>query len=142
MSKRLGGIIYPCMLPPAYEKNLLSASTYICYLRHRRKLSCQPLHHCSEVHDHNSLAQRGPRRHWRCLETSGMRSVLSARHEKRAHGLIFCRRTGKRTVCRTGGQPSRALLAMSRNSSQLLAGGIQAKALLCLRLRLCFCGCE
>ena len=69
-----------------------------------------------------------------------MRSVLSARHEKRAH--LLCRRFRKRTVCRTSWQPSRALLAMTRNSSQLLAGGMQAKALLCRRPRLCFCGCE
>ena len=70
-----------------------------------------------------------------------MRSVLSARHEKRAQRAHLLR-IRKRTVCRTGWQPSRTLLAMIRKSSQLLAGGIQAKALLCRRLRLCFCGCE
>ena len=56
-----------CRYLSAYEKNL-----------------CQHLHHCSEVHDPNSLAQGRPRMDWRCLETAGMRSVFSARHEKRA----------------------------------------------------------
>ena len=58
-----------------------------------------------------------------------MRSVLFARHEKRAQRAHrFCRMIRKRTV--------------TRNSSQLLAGGTQAKALLCRKSRLCFCGCE
>jgi hypothetical protein len=55
-----------CRYLSAYEKNL-----------------CQPQHCCSGVHDHNSLAQKGPRRHWRGLETAEIRSVRSTRHEKR-----------------------------------------------------------
>ena len=47
---------------------------------------------------------------------------------------------GRELVCRTGWQPSRALLAMCCNSSELLADGISANALLCRRLRLCVSG--
>ena len=63
-----------------------------------------------------------------------MRSVLSARHEKRAQRahLLCSRRIRKGTVYRTGWQPSRALLVMTRNSSQLLVGGMQAKRLCCV----------
>ena len=73
-----------------------------------------------------------------------MRSVLSARHEKRAQRAhLLCVGGSGRELCQTGWQPSRALLAMTRNSSrQLLAGGMQAKALLCRGSRLFFCGCE
>ena len=48
---------------------------------------------------------------------------------------------GRELICRTGWQSSRALLAMCCNSSELLADEMSANALLCRRLKLCFCGC-
>ena len=69
-----------------------------------------------------------------------MRSVLSARHEKRAH--LLWEDQEENCLPNRLATFTRALLAMTRNSSQLLAGGMQAKALLCRRPRLCFCGCE
>ena len=52
------------------------STRHVCcrYLSADEKNLCQPLHFCFEVHNHNSLAQWGPHRHWR--------SVLSARHKK------------------------------------------------------------
>ena len=72
-----------------------------------------------------------------------MRSVLSARHEKRAQRAHLLEEVQEENCLpnklATFTSPT---CHMTRNSSQLLAGGMQAKALLCRRPRLCFCGCE